>query len=84
MKSRKELCCRISTLALWSLGAMVLLKIWKYQKSLSDPLGAYVEFTLMFLTTFYVLALFPIKLFLDKFFSHRIAFSRNDRLKLLK
>jgi hypothetical protein len=84
MKDRKELCCRISTLALWSLGAVVLLKIWRYQKSLSDPLGAYVEFTLMFLATVYVLALFPIKLFLDRFFSHRIFIARTDRLKLSK
>ena len=84
MKDRKELCCRISTVALWSLGAMVLLKMWKYQKSLSDPLGAYVEFALMFLATIYVLALFPIKLFLDRLFSHRVPFSGAERLKLSK
>jgi len=47
--------------AIWALGASLLLKIWNYQKSLPDPLGSYIEFAVMFVVTFYVLALFPIK-----------------------
>jgi len=43
------------------LGALLLLKIWIYQKSLPDPLGSCIEFAVIFLVTFYVLALFPIK-----------------------
>ena len=49
------------------LGAFLLLKIWNYQKSLPDPFGAYIEFAVMFLVTFYVLALFPIKHCVDWF-----------------
>jgi len=53
--------------AFWVLGALLLLKIWNYQKSLSDPLGSYIEFTIKFLVTFYILALFPIKHCVDWF-----------------
>jgi hypothetical protein len=52
----------------WILGALLLLKIWNYQKSLPDPIGSYIEFTIMFLVTFYVLALLPIKHCVDWFF----------------
>ena len=52
---------------LWGLGAAVLWRIWNYQKSLPDPLGSYVEFVVMFLATFYALALFPIKHWVDRF-----------------
>jgi hypothetical protein len=51
----------------WLLGAVFLREIWNYQKSLPDPLGSYIEFTIMFLVTFYVLALFPIKHCVDWF-----------------
>ena len=53
----------------WGLGAVLLWRIWEYQKSLPDPLGSYIEFTVMFFVTFYVLALFPIKHWVDRFFS---------------
>jgi hypothetical protein len=53
--------------AFWLLGALLLLKIWNYQKSLPDPLGSYIEFAVMFLVTFYVLALFLIKHCVDWF-----------------
>ena len=51
----------------WVLGAFLLLKIWNYQKSLPDPLGSYIEFSVMFVVTFYVLVLFPIKHCVDWF-----------------
>lgn len=41
-------------LALGVLGVFVLLRILNYQKSLSDPLGSYIEFATVFLVTFYV------------------------------
>lgn len=47
--------------AFWAFGALLFRQIWIYQKSLPDPLGSYIEFAIMFLVTFYVLALFPIK-----------------------
>ncbi len=56
--------------ALWVPGAFLLLKIWNYQKSLPDPLGSYIEFSIMFLATFYVLGLFPIKRCVDWFWWH--------------
>lgn len=67
MKSRQEFYCCCTALLLWSLGAVLLWEMWRYQESLSDPLGAYIQFTVMFLATFYVLALFPIKHCLDRF-----------------
>jgi len=53
----------------WILGAFLLLKIWDYQKALPDPLGSYIEFSVMFVVTFYVLVLFPIKHCVDWFLS---------------
>ncbi|MDR3554970.1 MAG: hypothetical protein P4L55_09470 [Syntrophobacteraceae bacterium] len=67
---KKELCCSCAALVLWGLGAVLLLGLWNYQKSLSDPLGAYIQFSLMFLATFYVLAFFPIKECLDRLSRH--------------
>ena len=52
---------------LWVSGAFVLTKMWSYQKLLPDPLGSYIEFTLMFVITFYVLAIFLIRHCLDYF-----------------
>jgi len=49
----------------WEL--FLLLKIRNYQKLLSDPLGSYIEFLVMFVVTFYVFVLFPIKHFVDWF-----------------
>ncbi len=49
------------------LGALLLLKIWNYQKSLPDPIGSYIEFSAMFVLTFYVLVPFPIKHCVDCF-----------------
>ncbi len=43
------------------LALSLLLKMWSWQESLPDPLGSYIEFSVMFLLTFYVLALLPIK-----------------------
>ncbi len=56
----------------WVSGAVLLWRIWNYQKSLPDPIGSYIEFTVMFLVTFYVLALVPIKNCVDWFLN------RND------
>ncbi len=53
--------------AVWVLGALFLRQIWIYQKSLPDPLGSYIEFSIIFLVTFYVLALLPIKHCVDWF-----------------
>ncbi len=53
----------------WGLGALLLWRIWDYQKSLPDSLGSYIEFTVIFLVTFYGLALFPIKYCVDRFCS---------------
>lgn len=61
MRKIKRPVCWCAVFAFWVTGALVLLKIWNYQKSLPDPIGSYVEFLLMFLVTFYVLALLPIK-----------------------
>ena len=69
MKDKKELCCRCATYIFWGLGALFLLRIWHYQKSLPDPLGAYIQFTVMFLATFYVLALLPIKHYINRLLS---------------
>lgn len=68
MKTIRALIGWCVAFALWVLGALLLLKIWNYQKSLSDPLGSYIEFSIMFLTTFYILALVAIKHCLDWFF----------------
>ncbi len=54
--------------AFWILGAFALLKMWKFATSLPDPLGSYIEVTVMFLSTLYVLALFPIKHCVDWIF----------------
>jgi hypothetical protein len=56
-----------SVFIFWAWGAVLLWQIWNYQKSLSDPIGSYIEFAIMFLVTFYVLALFPIKSCVDWF-----------------
>ncbi|MGO9019989.1 MAG: hypothetical protein ACLQVJ_16760 [Syntrophobacteraceae bacterium] len=53
--------------AFWAFGALFLRQIWIYLKSLPDPLGSYIEFSIMFLVTFYVLALLPIKHCVDRF-----------------
>lgn len=53
--------------AFWVFGAFLLRALWNYQKTLPDPLGSYIEFALMFLVTFYVLAIFPIKRCVDWF-----------------
>jgi hypothetical protein len=67
MKRIKKPVGWFSVFVFWFLGALLLLKIWNYQKSLPDPLGSYVEFSVMFLVTFYVLALSPIKYCVDCF-----------------
>jgi hypothetical protein len=33
-------------LALWAQGAFVLRQLWNFQKSLPDPLGSYIEFSM--------------------------------------
>ncbi|HYA43775.1 MAG TPA: hypothetical protein VEF34_20935 [Syntrophobacteraceae bacterium] len=67
MKTRCLL-CRLAVFVFWACGAFILWRIWNFQKSLPDPLGSYIEFAVMFLTTFYVLALFPMKRWADRFF----------------
>ena len=46
---------------LWVSGAVLLWELWKYQRTLPDPIGSCIEFAVMFAATFYVLILFPIK-----------------------
>ena len=66
MKTRR-LVCWCAVFAFWGSGGLILWRIWNFQKSLPDPLGSYIEFTIMFLATFYVLALFPVKRCVDRF-----------------
>ncbi len=61
MKRIKNPVCWLAVFALWALGAVFLLEVWNYQKALTDPLGSYVEFSVKFFVTFYLLALLPIK-----------------------
>jgi hypothetical protein len=53
----------------WGSGAFLLWRLWNFQRSLPDPLGTYIEFTIMFLATFYVLVLFPVKSWVNWLFS---------------
>ena len=48
-------------LGVWMSGAILLWEIWLFQKTLCDPLSSYIEFSLMFVATFYILALVPLK-----------------------
>ncbi len=66
MKKRRRPVGWCAVFVFWVLGAFLLLKIWNYQKSLLDPLGSYIEFSVMFVVTFYVLVLFPIKHCVDR------------------
>ena len=68
MQNRLKLLGRLAVFIFWGLGALTLWRIWNYQKSLPDPLGSYVEFTLMFLATFYALALLPINRWVSRMF----------------
>ncbi len=79
MKKMQKPLCWCSGFAFWILGAFLLLKIWNYQKSLPDPLGSYIEFSIMFLVTFYFLALFPIKHCVDWFLCHCGLFEETSR-----
>lgn len=65
MLRMRNTCSWCLTLFFWVSGALLLQQIWNYQKTLSDPLGSYIEFATMFFVTFYVLALFPIKHYVD-------------------
>ncbi|SPF43788.1 exported hypothetical protein [Syntrophobacter sp. SbD1] len=67
MKTMRKPISWCAVFVCWALGGLLLLKIWTYQKSLPDPLGSYIEFSIMFLITFYVLALLPIKHSVDWF-----------------
>ncbi len=49
------------SLTVWTAGAIILWRVWIYQKTLPDPLGSYIEFTVMFITTFYIFVLILIK-----------------------
>jgi hypothetical protein len=66
MKTRCFLCW-CAACVFWGSGAFILWRIWNFQKLLPDPLGSYIEFTIMFLATFYVLALLPIKRWANRF-----------------
>ncbi len=57
-------------LVIWFFGALLLWKTWKFQKTVPDPLGSYIEFTVMFVATFYILILIPLKYYSDKIFCH--------------
>jgi hypothetical protein len=55
-------------MAIWAMGAISLWKLWQFQKGLPDPTGSYIEFSLMFIITFYVLMLIPIKYVVNSVF----------------
>lgn len=67
-------------LIVWLGGAYLLWLVWQYQKKLNDPAGSFIEFSIMFVGTFYVLVLIPIKCgvdrLLDKFKELPDAYSR--------
>jgi len=67
--------------ALWALGAFILRQLWNFQKSLPDPFGSYIEFTIMFLATFYFLILFPIKHCIDWLLRRCISKTVDQRLE---
>ena len=67
MQKTKKIMGWCAVIIFWVSGAVLLWRIWNYQKSLPDPIGSYIEFSVMFLVTFYVLALFPIKSCVDWF-----------------
>ncbi|MGO9373373.1 MAG: hypothetical protein ACLQBD_14865 [Syntrophobacteraceae bacterium] len=67
MQKTKKTMGWCAVIVFWVSGAVLLWRIWNYQKSLPDPIGSYIEFSVMFLVTFYVLALFPIKSCVDWF-----------------
>lgn len=61
----------IVSCVLWSAGVFLLWKAWKYQKTLPDPVGSFIEFTVMFVATFYIFMLIPIKCRMDDLFRCR-------------
>ncbi len=69
IRKMREFLVWSAALVFWGFGALILSRIWNYQKSLPDPLGSYIEFTVMFLATFYALAFFPVRHLTDRFFS---------------
>ena len=66
MKSMRNSLSWGIALVMWVLGALLLWELWQIQKTLPDPLGSYIEFTVMFIATFYILALIPFKYCADK------------------
>ncbi len=54
------------TMTIWTFGAVILWVIWQYQKTMADPAASFIEFTIMFVSTFYILALVPIKDIVDR------------------
>ncbi len=69
MRRIKFLAIWLIAFTLWLCGAGCLWKLWQFQKILPDPAASYIEFSVMFIATFYILALFPIKDFV-----HRVLF----------
>lgn len=53
-------------ITIWGSGAVILRTLWLYQKTLPDPTASFIELTVMFISTFYILALFPIKDTVDR------------------
>jgi len=74
---KKEFWVWSAAFTIWIVGALILRRVWVYQRMLSDPIGSYIEFSIMFLATFYVFALFPLKRRVDRFFA-LIGFSVAD------
>ncbi len=79
MNKIKNPVCWLAGFTLWALGAILLAALWNYQKALSDPLGSYLEFSIKFFVTFYLLFLLPIKRCVNWFFSRSGIFEDNDR-----
>ena len=61
MPQIRQIVSWVITGIIWGMGAVLLGKAWVFQKSLSDPISSYLEFTLMFVITFYPLVLFAVK-----------------------
>ncbi len=57
------------TMTIWIIGAVILWAVWQYQKTMADPAASFIEFTIMFVSTFYILTLVLIKDTVDRVFN---------------
>jgi hypothetical protein len=61
MKKTEKSVAWCAVFVLWNFGALLLLKIWNFQKLLPDPLDPYIELSIIVLATFYILVILFIK-----------------------